>query len=263
MADRFSYYLKIWWMMSRNSFLIWLKNGKVLTIVLTGKVLRFIFFTLILYFIVSGAGSVASFNSNQIIFFFLTFSIVDVVCQFFFRQVYSFRTLIVNGDFDFILLKPVNVLFRSLLGGADIMDLMTIPPILIATIYFANLMHPTLLQVALYILLLINSLIVATAFHIAVLSIGIITLEVDHLVMIYRDLANLGRLPVDIYKQPLQGVITYVIPVGLMMTLPAKVLFGLASPSVIVFSFIIGIVIFFASLRLWKFALRRYTSASS
>jgi ABC-2 type transport system permease protein len=263
MADRFAYYLKIWWTMSKNSFLVWLKNGKVLSLFLTGKILRFVFFTLILYFLVSGAGSLAGFNTNQIIFFFLTFNIVDVICQFLFRQVYSFRTLVVNGDFDFMLLKPISVLFRSLLGGADVMDLMTIPPLLVVTIYFANLMHPSALQVILYLLLLINSLVIATAFHIAVLALGIITLEIDHLVMIYRDLTNLGRLPIDIYKQPLQGALTYIIPVGLMMTIPAKAMFGLVSTGGIILSFFIGIVVFYISLRFWNFALRKYTSASS
>lgn len=249
--------------MSKNSFLVWLRNGKILSLFLAGKILRFIFFFLFMYFLVIGAGSLAGYNTNQIIFFFLTFNIVDVICQFLFRQVYSFRTLIVNGDFDFILLKPVNVLFRSLLGGADVMDLITIPPLLIVTIYFANLLHPSFSQSVLYVLLLINSLIIATAFHIAVLSLGIITLEIDHLVMIYRDLTNLGRLPIDIYKQPLQGILTYFIPVGLMMTIPAKVLFGLTSPGVILLSFVVGIIIFYISLRFWNFALRKYTSASS
>jgi ABC-2 type transport system permease protein len=263
LTKRFSYYLKIWWMMSRNSFLIWLRNGKILSIVLTGKILRFIFFFLFLYFLIVGAGSLVGYNTNQIIFFFLTFNIVDVVCQFLFRQVYSFRTLIVNGDFDFILLKPVNVLFRSLLGGADVMDLLTIPPLILVTIYFANLLHPSLSQIILYIVLLLNAFVIATSFHIAVLAFGIITLEVDHIVMIYRDLTNLGKLPIDIYKQPLKGILTYLIPVGLMMTIPAKAMFGMVGMGAVALSFAVGLLVFYLSLKIWNFALKKYTSASS
>ena len=249
--------------MSKNSFLVWLRNGKILALFLTGKILRFVFFFLFLYFLIVGAGSLVGFNTNQIIFFFLTFNIIDVVCQFLFRQVYSFRTLIVNGDFDFILLKPINVLFRSLLGGADVMDLLTIPPLLLITIYFANLLHPTFSQSILYLVLLLNAFIIATSFHIIVLAFGIITLEVDHTVMIYRDLTNLGKLPVDIYKQPIRGILTYLIPVGLMMTIPAKAMFGMVGMSAVLLSFAVGLLVFYLSLKLWKFALRKYTSASS
>jgi ABC-2 type transport system permease protein len=103
----------------------------------------------------------------------------------------------------------------------------------------------------------------ATAFHIAVISLAIITLEIDHTIMIYRDLMNLGRFPVDIYKQPLQGILTYLIPVGIMITLPAKALMGLVSLPGVLLSFVLGVVALHFSRRFWNFALTKYTSASS
>jgi len=39
--------------------------------------------------------------------------------QLLFRDVYRFRPKVVSGDFDLILVKPINPLFRVLLGGAD------------------------------------------------------------------------------------------------------------------------------------------------
>jgi ABC-2 type transport system permease protein len=81
--------------------------------------------------------------------------------------------------------------------------------------------------------------------------------------MIYRDLMNLGRFPVDIYKQPLQGILTYLIPVGIMITLPAKALMGLVSLPGVLLSFVLGVVALHFSRRFWNFALTKYTSASS
>jgi ABC-2 type transport system permease protein len=171
--------------------------------------------------------------------------------------------MIVNGDFDFVLVKPMSSLFRSLLGGADVIDFITIPPLIFVTIYVGSLLHPSPLNTLYFILLLTNSFIIATAFHIMVLALAIITLEIDHTVMIYRDLTNLGRLPIDIYKQPLQGFITYLIPVGVMMTLPAKAIMGIVAPTGILIALLVGIVAIFVSMRFWNFALRKYTSASS
>ncbi len=260
---KFFHYLNLWWLMSRNSFIMVLNQKLALSIFLFGKIIRFVFFLGFLYFLLQGARSLAGYTQNQAIFFFLTFNLVDVISQFLFREVYRFRPLVVSGDFDLILVKPVNALFRVLAGGADIIDLITIPPLIFAIYYVVKILNPSLVLTALYILLILNALLIATAFHIAVLSLGIITLEIDHTIMIYRDLMNLGRFPVDIYKQPLQGVLTYLIPVGLMVTLPAKALMGLVTPTGVFSSFAIGVFAVFISLKFWNFALTKYTSASS
>jgi ABC-2 type transport system permease protein len=256
-------YLKIWWIMSKNSFVMVLSQRLSLSVFLIGKVLRFIFFFLFLFFILKGAGTLAGYSGTQVIFFFLTFSIIDVTSQFLFREVYRFRPMIVNGDFDFVLAKPLNALFRVLLGGADIIDLITIPPLVIATVYFGSLLKPGFIEIILYLALLMNGFLIAAAFHIVVLSLAIITMEIDHMVMIYRDITSLGRLPVDIYKQPLQMFLTYLIPVGVMITVPAKAMMGVAAPLGIVMAFVVGILSIFISLKFWNYALTKYTSASS
>lgn len=204
-----------------------------LIVFLLGKIMRFALFLIFLIFLLKGTKNLAGYNLNQTVFFFLTFNLIDITSQFLFREVYRFRQYIVTGSFDLSLVKPISALFRSLMGGADIIDLITIPPLVIALIVIGKSLNPTFLSVLLYFVLLINGLLIATAFHIAVLSLGIITFEIDHTIMIYRDLTSLGRLPIDIYKQPLQGILTYLIPVGIMISLPAKTLMGRGSPLII------------------------------
>ncbi len=260
---RLKYYFKIWLMMSKNSFLVMMSQKKLLVLFLAGKLLRFGFFTAFIYFLVTEADRLAGYNVHQTIFFFLTFNVIDILAQFLFREVYRFRSLLVSGDFDLILTKPRNPLFRVLMGGADVIDLITIPPLLAAVIYFGKMLDPSFLHTTYFILLIINGLLISTAFHIAVLAFGIITLEIDHTIMIFRDLTNLGRLPIDIYKQPLKGVLTFLIPVGIMITLPAKALMGLVTFPGVLLSFGLGIGTIFISLKFWSFALKHYTSASS
>jgi ABC-2 type transport system permease protein len=260
---KLSRYFKIWWLMSRNSFEAVLYSKLSVGIFLTGKILRFVFFTLFLVFLVKGTSTLAGYTETQVVFFFLTFNLIDVLAQFLFREVYRFRPLVVSGDLDLVLVKPVNVLFRVLMGGADVIDLITIPPLIIAVYYVARLLSPSMLHATFCLLLILNGLLIATAFHIAVLGLGIITFEVDHTIMIYRDLVSLGRFPVDIYKEPIRSVLTYLIPVGIMVTLPAKALMGLASFWGIFASFVLGVVGIFLATRFWNFALKRYSSASS
>jgi ABC-2 type transport system permease protein len=263
MIKKFKKYLKIWWIMSRNSFSMVVGQRLALSFFLVGKVLRFVFFFGFLFFLLKGSGNLAGYSSNQIIFFYLTFNLIDVITQFFFREVYSFRGMIINGDFDLVLVKPISALFRVLMGGADIIDLITIPPLIILTIYYGSSLHPSVLSTLYYLVLLLNGFLIATAFHIIILSLAIVIFEVDHMVMIYRDLTSLGRLPVDIYKEPLKAFLTYIIPVGVMMTLPAKAIMGIVSPIGVLLALIFGIFVMFLSLKFWKYATTKYTSASS
>ena len=115
-VKRVGYYLNLWLLMSRNSFLGYFWQKKIFAIFLFGKIIRFIFFIAFLYFIIQGADSLAGYDSNQAIFFFLTFNVIDVLSQFLFRNAYRFRPLIVSGDFDLVLTKPMSALFRVLLA---------------------------------------------------------------------------------------------------------------------------------------------------
>jgi len=256
-------YFKIWLLMSKNSFLAVFNQRMALSIFLIGKILRFFFFFVFIIFLLKGTKSLAGYNLNQTLLFFFTFNLVDTISQFLFREVYRFRPLIVSGGFDLVLSKPVNALFRSLMGGADVIDLITIIPLTIATFYIASLLNPSILHTTFYILLVLNGLVIASAFHIFVLGLGIVTLEIDHTIMIYRDLFNLGRFPIDIYKEPLRGIITFLIPIGVMVSFPAKAIMGLMTPMGILWSIVFGILTLFLSLKFWNFALKKYTSASS
>lgn len=229
-----------------------------------GKFLRLIFFLFFIFILVSKTHAIAGYTLWQIIFFYATFNFIDTLAQFFLREVYRFRTYVVKGYFDHILTKPISSLFRSLFGGSDVLDLSILSLSIIFIIISASKVGTISIEgIILYILLIINAFFIALAFHIAVLSIGILTTEVDNAIMLYRDLTQMGRLPVDIYKQPIQGIITFAIPIGIMMTFPAKALMGLLSSGIIIISLLIGVSLFLVSILFWKFSLKHYASASS
>lgn len=257
-------YLHLWNKLTINSFLISLTNRFNAIIFLIGKIFRFAFFIVFLLTVFSNTQLVARYTVLQTVFFFLSFNIIDNITQLLFREVYRFRPLIVSGEFDLILVKPMNPLFRALAGGADPLDLIMLIPYIWALIYVGGkLGHVTIISIGIYFVLLLNGLIIAAGFHVLVLALAIMTTEVDHTIMIYRDLTSMGRVPIDIYHEPLRSILTFAIPVGIMMTFPAKAFLGLMTAPSIVFSIIFGIVFFWICLRLWRYALTQYSSASS
>lgn len=236
----------------------------IFVVFLLSKLLRYGLFTVFLFFLVSGVGDLGGYSRSQIIFFYLSFNLIDTTAQILFREVYRFRPLVVSGGFDLVLTKPFHPLLRSLLGGPDFIDLGMLVIILGVIIYLlAVFIRPDPASVVVFSLLVVNSLLLATAFHIIVLGIGILTFSVDHLIMVYRDLTSLVRLPVDVYAQPLRAVITFVIPLGIMFSFPSKALFGLLSWRLVGISFGIGVSTFVLAVKFWDFALKHYQSASS
>lgn len=229
-----------------------------------GKLLRFIFFFLFLLLLASKTNTIAGYTIWQVAFFFLSFNLVDTLVQFFLREVYRFRYYVTSGNFDYILTKPISPLFRSLFGGNDILD---IPEIFIVITFIiitvGKIGDINLFNILIYLFLIFNAFIIALSFHIFVLSIGVLTTEVDNTIMLYRDLTQMGRVPIDIYREPIRSILTFAIPVGVMMTFPSKALMGLLSWQFILISFLVSAVFLFGSIAFWRHSLNHYSSASS
>ena len=151
-----------------------------------------------------------------------------------------------SGEFDFFLIRPISPLFRSLAGSPDFNDVLLFIPLTIFSAWYiaVALPHLTLQHVMLYLLLLANGLLISLAFHIFVLCVGIVSTEIDNTIMLYRDLSKMGQFPMEIYREPLRGIITFVIPVGIMMSVPAKVLLSFSSGQLIVISIELGFLCF-------------------
>lgn len=230
-----------------------------------GKIIRFVFFFIFLFTVVSSTKSLAGYDANQVILFFLIFNIVDITAQFFFRGVYVFRFLVASGDFDLHLVKPLPSFFHPLFRRTDILDFVVLVPLWILTLWFifSRGLTPNLVYLLYFFVFYLNALIVAFALHLFVCSVGVITLAVDHLIEVYRDILNLARFPTEIYQRSIQTILTFAIPIVIMITVPTKILMGLLSWQWVLLSFIISGVALWASLRFWKYALTQYSSASS
>jgi ABC-2 type transport system permease protein len=259
--DTLKRHLRVWLFTTKLAIQNTLANRGSATFFLLGKWLRLFLFTYFIVLIGEHVQQVEGYSTADLITFYLVFNLFDLTGQIFFRGIYWFSEQIISGEFDFRLVKPLSPLFQALTRETDILD---VPMLLliIGVLISQNLSTPPL-QLAGFFLLAINALLIITAIHIVVASLGVITTEVDHTIMIYRDLSAMARFPVDIYVWFIRGVITFVIPIAIAFTYPAQALLGLLSPTTIIISFVAGLLSVFLSLRLWRYALTQYSSASS
>lgn len=230
-----------------------------------GKALRFGMSLVFLLMIKKSTNAFGSYTTDQMIVFFLTYQLIDLLAQIVYRGVYLFGNMVKSGEFDFFLSKPINPLFRALTWKPDINDVFFFIPSTVVSFIIISQLHLTFTvqSILLYMMLLINSFLIATSLHILVLTVGILTTEVDGVIWMYRDVVSLGQLPISIYQEPLRSILFFIIPVGMMITVPAEVLFNTNPSYSILTTTVVGIGSLLVSLRLWNWGIKQYSSASS
>lgn len=256
-------YLKIYWLLSLYAIESSIATRWAMAIFIFGKLFRIILFGVFVYFLFAGAKGIAGYSKEQGFLFLSYFYLLSAVAQMLFREAYRFRPRLVSGEFDFDLVKPVHPILRSLLGGFDLHDFITLPIILLVFFKAVAAVGLGSSQIFLLIPLFISSLIILFSLHVFVAGLMTINFELDHGLMIYRDLEMLGRFPVDIYGEPLRLALTFILPVGLAFTLPIKIILGTSSLLFLPVSFFVAAASLFLSLKFWNFAIKKYSSASS
>jgi len=255
---------RVWVMVSLRAAQSQLLTSWAVILFLIGKIVRFLLFFIFLFAVLGSAKNLAGYNPQQVILFFLVFNLVDISIQFLFRGVYQFRPLVVSGNYDLDLLKPLPSFFRPIFGWTDILDFFTLIPLWIYFLWFGFSQGIFKLgNFFLFLALFASSLVLGFAFHLIVCAVCVLTTEIDHLVWVYRDLTNMARFPTDIYQRGIRLILTFTIPVVILITVPAKALMGILSWQGVLGSFLISGLFLWFSLKFWHYALSQYSSASS
>ena len=253
--------LKIFLLFGYQSLKTTGQSRQAIFIFTLGKILRFIFLFGIIFLVFSKTKIIAGWSLKQVVILYLTFNFIDTFSQLLYREVYRFRPQVISGNLDLILVKPYHPFLRVLVGGVDFLDLLLLVPYFFLLLFFIFQEKISFFSFFLYLTLVINGLIISTAFHIFVLALGLLTTEVDNAIMIYRDILNLGRFPIEIYQQIISFIFTFIIPIGVMITFPVKALFNFLSFNNVVFAFFISFFLLSLSIKLWQIGLKKYQSA--
>jgi len=258
-------YFSIWWRLAVMSAGATLATPLGSLGFLLGKLIRLACFVGFLVAMFRHTPSLAGYNLAQVLVFFMTFNLVDVFSQLLFRGIYGIGRRVRDGYFDYYLVQPVRPLFRAAFHTFDLLDLLTLPPVLALTIAAIRALpvRPGPTESALFVLLLASGVALAFAIHVAVASASVTTQSAESGVWIYRDLMTLARYPSDIYAEGVRLLLTTVLPVAVIVTFPAKALMGLLSTGGVLYALALAAAANLAAARTWAWALRRYTSVPS
>lgn len=260
MMSRITYYIYLWIQLSKLAFMSSAQTRVGAWLFIMGKLVRFGFFSYFLNILSQSVPQFQQIGFQPMYLIFLVLHFFDTTAQFFYRGIYTFRPLVLTGEFDYLLIRPNSILFSSLFRWTDILDL---PLLVLVTVLLGRELvnYPAVLP--LFLGAIIISWCVITAIHVILLALAIRSTEIEHGLWIYRELSRLALLPLWVYPDGLKQLILFATPIGIVYFLPDSVLLGSWTVSAYVGSIVVAIVVTFLSFKFWQMSLRQYQSASS
>ncbi len=258
-------YLRVWKQLVVLAFGSYLSNRMEYGSYFLGKIVRFSFFLLMVFAIFNHTQSLAGYSKYQVVIFFLTAFLMDSLGQAFFRGIYLFRQDVQRANFDYVLVKPVNPLFFILTRMTDLLDITFLFPLVALIAYTFSklgvLGNPA--AILEYLFFIAIGFIVVVSLHIISAAFTTWTMESEVFIWFYRTSTFAALFPPEIYSNPIQIVFTFIIPIIVIVAVPAKALLGILTLEMSLIALAVAFVFFGGSLLLWKTALKHYSSASS
>lgn len=168
-----------------------------------------------------------------------------------------------RGTMDLILSKPVDaqfqVTFRRIViwRGVDIVLGLG----LTAAALVIGGRWPGIVEVVAFVVALAAAVAIAYAIWLGLMSLAFWFVAVENLSILFDALYESARFPVTAYPGAIRFVLTYLVPMAWITTVPAGALTGRVGPGFALVSALVAAAALALTRLLWRVALRRYTSA--
>lgn len=230
---------------------------------LAGKLIRFFFFLALVFALFRNNQTFLGYDKYEFLLIFLTFNIIDLLTQIFLRGVYFFPEQVIKGNFDFTLSKPIAPLFW-VLARLDALDTIFIIPVISLAVYaFAHISGITIIGCVLYLVYILIGVSISAAFHILSAAFTIHSPDNNGFIWLYREIFGMSRFPEETFSGALRVFFTFVIPAFIIATYPVKILLGRLSLPLALLAIVYSATFLSISYGIWRWSLKKYSSASS
>ena len=260
-------YLKIIWVFSRVNLQNQMAYRPSFFLAVLGKTLRMLILILLFQVIYFNTPLLAGWKFEEIFLLIVTFLTIEsiIIITFHRNLSYYLPYLIRKGEFDFLLTKPLNPLFHVSFRIIDLMDLTSaLMVVYLWYYYFAHYASSiSFLQILLYLVFIICALIFIFSLLVIIASSAFWTINATGLGRFFENLIRVGRFPTDIFRGIFSFLFLYIFPIGIVATVPSQILLGTVSWLYLFYLILFTAVLYLISQKVWHYALKHYSSASS
>lgn len=244
-------------MQYRANFFAW-------TIIMVSETLILALFFKIVY---NFTGNINGWEYKHMLVLSGTYSIFDALMVMLFVPImYGFsRYIVAGGDLDKFLFKPMDTLFLLTFRNPDFTDVGGLFSGIFLLVFSVTRfgINANVFNIILYIITLVSGMFIMRALIIFLISLAFKATNLGSLTRIYWELSSLSQYPVDIYKGILKTIFTFVLPIGLAVTLPAEVFFGRIDWRLMAISGVGAVVSIFLARKFFYHMLRFYEGGSN
>ncbi|MBI4062556.1 ABC-2 family transporter protein [Candidatus Gottesmanbacteria bacterium] len=169
------------------------------------------------------------------------------------------------GDFDFILLKPIDAQFLlgfRLFNYSGIIRVV-LGLLLVLYLLFLQNISIVIINILLFLISTIGSYILLYSLWSLIMTATIWFTRLYNLDELMFTIMGTGRYPKEMIEEIRNFLVIFLLPITYVVTTPTKILLHRESLNDYVLLFAVGIGLFIMQRKFWKFALKYYTSASS
>jgi ABC-2 type transport system permease protein len=170
-----------------------------------------------------------------------------------------------QGTLDFVLLKPADAQFlvsTSRLLPWKVID--ALGGVALAVVAFWRMGHaPTVGGVVAALGLLVVAAMVLYSIWILVVAAAFWVVKIDNLSFLFSSIFDAARWPIDVFPFAFRIFFTFVVPLALMTTYPARAVLGTLSARGGISAAVLAGAFVVAAREVWRRALSHYSSASS
>ena len=179
--------------------------------------------------------------------------------------------MIVNGEFDRYMLRPMNIFFQIIAEQLqpDALGELLVGMILVVRGLSQGIVVIDTMHILMFIASIIAGAIIYTAIKLLFCSIAFWTKMSDPFMLAAYALADFAKYPIEIYNTPVRLVITWVIPFAFVAYLPAcyflglDTIMGMKGPTIIGVEWLMAIVSFIIAYGLFHKGTKVYESCGN
>ncbi len=205
-------------------------------------------------------------DKNEVLTLYGVYMCINALWSMFFSfNLTKIPDYIQYGEMDSILLLPISAQF--LISIRNIM-IFTMPYFIVSIcvlIYYSSRVTKEIsfIDYFFFTILLLNGLMMIYSIMLMMITLSFWVVRLKAFREFYETIVEGARFPVEFFKNPLQFIFVFIIPLAMIFTFPAQFLVKTLSPQFIVFSLCVGGLLFFISHKFFYFGIKHYNSASS
>lgn len=170
-----------------------------------------------------------------------------------------------DGMLDFTLVKPEDAQLLISVHSVDIWKLIDIGLGIAVLVVALVRLHERvgIAEAAFFISMLLTGAVIIYSFWLILATLAFWFVRIENILEIFRSMYEAGRWPVSLYPGWLRFILSFIVPVAFVTTVPAEALTGRLTPSTLLIAVVLAAVLLVVSRLFWKIGLRQYSGTSA